>query len=365
MNSENVYNCVYCNCNFPSKTTLNTHTFRCIWLHSNKNDISQSISMTLPLGAINKTTNEYVCPKEASKNDKYICCECNKELILCRGKKRVHHFRHKVDNVNPCHYYSNPSESQIHKDAKQQLKTILEKQLLISFNRVCRCCKKNEEYEIPEISASSSIVLEHRFQHDGTKIADIAYLDNEEIVCIFEIRHTHKTLSEHRPEPWFEIDARALLRTINSSQNQIKLYCIRDELCEECKEKNICEGKGMCLMQTNNTHNYAKNRDIQCNFNCKLIKCQGEYCKEQHPQWYFDCHNGLCLSCDMGFEPERPVYLDVPYNRKEQAKRLGARWSKHYRMWYVYNTWECSCKVLENFDEKNPYNENTPGWCYS
>jgi competence CoiA-like predicted nuclease len=57
--------------------------------------------MQLSLGAINKITREYVYPKIANKIDKYICHECNKDLILVQGKIRVHHFRHKV-SINPC-----------------------------------------------------------------------------------------------------------------------------------------------------------------------------------------------------------------------------------------------------------------------
>ena len=72
----------------------------------------------LSLGAINKQTGEYIYPKIANKKDEYICPDCNKDLIFCHGDIRAYYFRHKVDSVNPCHHYSNPSESQIHKDAK-------------------------------------------------------------------------------------------------------------------------------------------------------------------------------------------------------------------------------------------------------
>ena len=82
------------------------------------------MSQLLSLGAINKLSGEYVYPKIANKKDEYICPECNKDLILCQGEIRVHHFRHKVDSVNPCNHYSNPTETQIHKDAKILLKNL-------------------------------------------------------------------------------------------------------------------------------------------------------------------------------------------------------------------------------------------------
>ena len=196
------------------------------------------MSQLLNLGAINKFTGEYVYPKIANKKDEYICPECNKDLILCQGEIRVHHFRHKVDNINPCHYYSNPTETQIHKDAKFLLKNLLERKNPISFIRNCCCCKKNEEFEIPEISETSAIELEYRFEYNGAKIADVAYIDNSVLLCIFEICNTHKTCSENRPEPWFEIDAENFIKLAsNNNLNSLEIPCIRCEKCNDCVEK--------------------------------------------------------------------------------------------------------------------------------
>jgi len=197
---------------------------------------------TIPLGAINKKTCEYVYPKIANKTDEYICLECHKDLILCQGNIRVHHFRHKFDYTNACHRYNNPTESQIHKDAKLLLKILIEKNN-ISFIRKCSHCIKEEEFELPEVTETSSIELEYRFEYNGPKIADVAYLDNNEIICIFEIYYSHKTNRENRPEPWFEIDALSLIQQVNDNINPIKINCIRNEKCEVCvihqeKEEN-------------------------------------------------------------------------------------------------------------------------------
>ena len=189
------------------------------------------------LGAINKQTNEYVCPKMANKKDEYSCPDCRKDLILCHGEIRVPYFRHKVDTINPCHYYNKPSESQIHKDAKMLMKMLLDKKTPISFIRNCANCKKKEEFEIPEISETSNIQNEYRFDYNGLKIADVAYIDDGEIVCLFEMCNTHKTTSDNRPEPWFEIDALTLIGIVNDNNfNALKIPCIRCEKCEECVE---------------------------------------------------------------------------------------------------------------------------------
>jgi hypothetical protein len=191
----------------------------------------------LSLGAINKFTHEYVYSKIANKKDKYICPECNKDLILCQGEIRVHHFRHKVDSINPCHHYSNPTEAQIHIDAKILLKNLLERKIQISFIRNCCCCKIKEEFEIPEISKTSVIQIEYKFEYNGIKIADIAYIDDGELLCIFEICNTHKTCSENRPEPWFEINAETLINIANDNcLTTLQIPCIRCEKCDDCIE---------------------------------------------------------------------------------------------------------------------------------
>jgi hypothetical protein len=197
------------------------------------------MSKILPLGAINKKTREYVSPKVANKKDEYICPDCNKDLILCKGEIRVPHFRHKVDSVNPCHHYSNPSESQIHKDAKILLKNLLERKIPISFTRECCSCKKIEEFDIPEMTEYSTISMEYGFQYNGSlQIADVAYLDNGEIFALFEIYYTHKTRSEKRPEPWFEINSEKLIRLANDdSLTSLQVPCIRCEKCDECTER--------------------------------------------------------------------------------------------------------------------------------
>lgn len=194
----------------------------------------------LSLGAINKKTGKYICPKLANKKDEHICVECQRYLILCQGNIRIHHFRHHTDIVNQCNYYNSPTESQIHKDAKLLIKMLLDGKIPTSFIRNCACCNKKDEFEIPEITETSIIQIEYRFDYNGVKIADVAYIDNNELVCIFEIYNTHKTDRKNRPEPWFEIDAQILLTMVNGNSNilhGIKIQCIRREKCDNCMEK--------------------------------------------------------------------------------------------------------------------------------
>ena len=188
------------------------------------------MSSHLPLGAIDKLIGSYIYPKLANKESEYCCPSCKKELILCKGTKRIPYFRHKYDDSDPCNHYNNPGESQIHKDAKQALKSALENKI---------CCKGKESFTIPELGSTSKIVLEHIFNYRGLKkIADDAYLENNEILCIFEICYKHKTKKEDRPEPWFEIEALDLINKLNDTDtNNLEIDCIRSEKCEECITK--------------------------------------------------------------------------------------------------------------------------------
>jgi competence CoiA-like predicted nuclease len=45
------------------------------------------------------------------KTEEFICPECKKDLILCQGQVRIHHYRHKVDSIHPCNHYNNPGET--------------------------------------------------------------------------------------------------------------------------------------------------------------------------------------------------------------------------------------------------------------
>lgn len=197
------------------------------------------VSSIIALGALKNATGEYIHPKMANKKEKYICPDCEKDLVLCQGNIRIYHFRHKIDIINQCHRYTSPSESQIHKDAKQLLKYLLEKKIPISFIRNCVYCKSHEECKIQEITTSSSIVLEHRFDYNGD-VADVAYIEDNKIIYIFEIYNTHKTCNENRPEPWFEIDARNFLNQVNNiGFTSLQIACIRnDRKCDDCIEKH-------------------------------------------------------------------------------------------------------------------------------
>lgn len=189
------------------------------------------------ISGICSETNVYVSPKYADKHKKYKCPECNKEIVLCKGEIIKPYFRHKSD-TEPCKYYDKPSESQMHKDSKELVRYWLQNNYCMKIKRKCIFCREDEMFEIPEIDEKSQIEVEYRFDFNGLKIADVCYLDEDDIVCIFEIFHTHKTDATKRPGIWFEFIAESIIEH-NPSGSDVYLECIRKEKCECCKEKEL------------------------------------------------------------------------------------------------------------------------------
>jgi hypothetical protein len=203
------------------------------------------------MGAINKTNDKYEYPKIANKINKYKCPFCEKDVIFRNGKIKQPHFAHYKSN-NPCSYYDKPNETQIHKDAKLLMKTLLDNKYPINIYKNCFYCKHSENFlniRVEEYKVNINAVIEYRFNYNNSKrSADVALLENKEIKYIFEICYTNPTEEVNRPEPWFEFKAETLINETNSGKNinkegEIKIECIRYYKCICCKEKEEYEKK--------------------------------------------------------------------------------------------------------------------------
>lgn len=198
------------------------------------------------MGAINKETNKYEYPRIANKINNYKCPFCEKNVIFKHGKIKQPHFCH-YKSDNPCSYYDKPNETQIHKDAKLLMKTLLDDKRNITVYRICNCCYETYEYVLniknEDYIDNFHSKIEYKFIHnDSRKSADVALLKNGELKYIFEICYKNKTREENRPEPWFEIKAEILINDINTRNNvnendTIELECIRDYKCIDCNNK--------------------------------------------------------------------------------------------------------------------------------
>jgi hypothetical protein len=203
------------------------------------------------MGAINKLTNNYEYPKIATKGkNKYKCPSCEKDVIFRKGPIKKPHFSH-YKSGNPCYYYDKPSETQIHKDAKLLIKSLLDNKKNISIHRSCNYCEQRNccysegiHYDIfnDDYNDYTKAIIEYKFYfNNSNRSADIAFVENDKIKYIFEICYKNKTREENRPEPWVEINAEDLINKINSGEiiddeGNISIECIRNYKCDKCIE---------------------------------------------------------------------------------------------------------------------------------
>jgi len=204
------------------------------------------MSYHFSMGAINKLIDKYEYPKIATKGkNKYKCPCCEKDVIFKKGLIKQPHFAH-YKSDNPCYYYDKPCETQIHKDAKLLLKTLLDNKSEICFHRECNNCMFEEpdiiEYKISknDYNENTKAIIEYKFMfNNSTRSADVAFIENDNIKYIFEICYKNKTKEENRPEPWIEINAEDLINKINSGEiideeGNISIECIRNYKCDKC-----------------------------------------------------------------------------------------------------------------------------------
>ena len=215
--------------------------------------------------AIEIATNHHVLAADAKKSkskpyeEMYKCPECNKVVVLRKGKILKPYFAHKPNS--DCCYYTN--ESPIHYESKEMLKNVLsEYDCTVTIKRKCTECKDMFEYRMDLFDGDGiKTVSEWPFKYNGiNRKADIACIYNTQnhetiILCILEICNTNPTKCEKRPEPWFELNAKDVYDTLISFHNaqealkspnedkkcEFTFTCIRDTYCEEMKHYGMCD----------------------------------------------------------------------------------------------------------------------------
>lgn len=261
------------------------------------------------MGAINKTSNNYEYPKIADKKNIYECPTCKNNVIFRKGPIMPPHFAHYKSN-NPCYYYNKPTETQIHKDAKMLMKTLLDERKQIHIDRICYKCENVKQIIIHDYYLSGKIyqsVIEYSFLHYNVRRhADIALLEDGELKFIFEICNKSKTKEENRPEPWVELDAEQLIYNINmcDNNNLLIIPCIRKTICTDCinseqlekkrqnekREKDLQEQLDYTLL--NEKINILQSTECKCGIVLNNL-C---ICKEPN---YKNFNNNLfCLKCN-------------------------------------------------------------------
>ena len=213
----------------------------------------------LRFGAINKRTDKWEDPTQASKKNKYKCPDCKDDAVFCKGEIVRPYFRHHGDNN--CSYYGGPSESQMHKEGKEFIKFLLDKKIPIVIVQKCKCITYNKsmwgdehyhnskcnELLITNITEEDYInsvsKIEYSFIYNNSKkSADVALLNEDgSFIMIFEIYNTSRTKEINRPEPWCEINVRSMLENRDDiiEKNQYDITCQRNGCkCSDCKIQN-------------------------------------------------------------------------------------------------------------------------------
>jgi len=192
------------------------------------------------LGAYVKGTQIYVRPDIAQKKDEtgkkieWVCPVCTTDADLRKGDINVHHFAHRTKKS--CSYFERPGESDLHKAAKEEIKNRYEAGLDFEVVKLCDSCRScsNKIIDTSTIKGARKAITEDPFDTTNKRLhADVGLYIDEQLTCIVEIVHTHKT--EQRPEPWVELRAVDVLKSVGS--RGARLYCNRDYSCDACAKK--------------------------------------------------------------------------------------------------------------------------------
>ncbi len=198
-------------------------------------------------------------------------------------------------------------ESGMHKLAKRLLIEYLNKKNVCMSYSFCRDCNARIERRIPPLV----YMEEKRF---GSAVFDIVGMDNESIVFGIEICHTHKTRegTDRDKIPWVEFNASNVISKFNIS-------CIRKDFPE--LEDPL---SGFWLRNTRKETCCSTKKDKRVASLNIPSDIQG--LSARTGPWLIECSSIYVKS---------KIYLNVPYEEKDKAKALGARWDKNAKKWYI------------------------------
>ena len=159
------------------------------------------------------------------------CSTCGQELGLVWGDERGPYLRH-LRNATGC---TGGGEGDLHKWAKEDLADYLRNKTMLHF--VSRCTSCETKLYLPSVPVNERIVdTEYQLPSGGR--ADVAVCVGNETKVVIEVLSTNPTDSARfpRPEPWYEVGAKAVLRMLKSNQSHGELECVRpDRVCHNCE----------------------------------------------------------------------------------------------------------------------------------
>ena len=163
------------------------------------------------------------------------CSTCGQELGLVWGDERgpyLRHLRNATGRVN-C---TGGGEGDLHLWAKEDLADYLRNKTMLHFVSRCTSCEAN--MYLPSVPVNErKVATEYQLPSGGR--ADIAVCVGNEPKVIIEVLNTNPTVTA-RPEPWYEVKAKAVLRMLKLNRTSGELECVRPDgpgrgMCPKCK----------------------------------------------------------------------------------------------------------------------------------
>ena len=156
--------------------------------------------------------------------------------------------------------------------------------------------------------------------------ADIAVCVGNETKVVIEVFSTSRTAPENRPEEhWYEVDAKAVLRMLNTNQSYGELECVRpDRVCPECKRlQRVRNRLGNWTLKTgrheNKTFEQASSDEDYVNWLLgRLVKGQYHELDEQIRNGYY--REGAPIA----FEMPKGDHMNVSSVFRDSGLRHGS-----------------------------------------
>jgi hypothetical protein len=306
--------------------------------------------------AIDKRTGLVVPPQLATKLNKYCCPNCNNDVTFKNGLINASHFAHKKNNA--CGYYDKIEdryyfgESTNHKLAKIFIKSIIDARMPFTINKKCFTCKEEKEIINFNKFDNADCKIEYGFQFNSRKyIADVGILNNNELVFIIEICHTHKTNEIDRPTGmWAEIYS----VDITSSMlllPKIKLNCVRPYECVKCEINRVKQIKEYNeFLRIKQIQDEQRNRLIQ--EKQRLLEVQSKFKLEQEEKMIKDQEESQRKQREMDREEEsqRKQREMDRFKKQNQANQLKYQKEIHNKMFGLIQDYKIIyTKMLNEF----------------
>ena len=176
--------------------------------------------------ALNSDKSDYVCIDDAKKKTKYLCIDCESELITKQGKKIQWHYAHKTNT-------SCNGESWKHIYSKY----LIDK-YLTDMEFAVKCYDCDIIHHKTNFANCTSVI---EYSYDKYWI-DVGILENNKLKYAFEVVNTcpvtleKKNFLKNNGIELFEIECDRIIKNLHNRNSQYKYrFRIKSKCCEICE----------------------------------------------------------------------------------------------------------------------------------